>query len=226
MTDVPENTDPTAADSEWGRWGAGEAATQPQATTHQRADHRFTLSITPDKAPFMVIRGETAQEINQALTELEMHGTWANVAAANATMRSHGTIGAGLGPVTVVPQGPPTMPQDHYQQQVQHQAQQAPQWGPPLGAGGQPGTAPAAWQNAGAPPAQQGWGGQQQTTCPPGWFVVDIPFSSKMAGDAIKNDLKARGMYQGNVKWDGTAKKWYVSPAVAGAFAAFSPVPG
>ena len=202
-------------DNAWGDWGGSGGAVQigpyVQVTPVQlvntpvaqpyRENHPFTLSLTADgKAPMLVVRAESAVELSNLLTQVEMSGLWANVGNHINTMRAHGTVGAGLGPVTVVPQAP--MP-------------------PASGPGPMP-SYPAA-----PAPAAGGWGGAPAAPAgaPQGWFVVDIPFASKAAGDAVKNQLKASGMYQGNVKWDGTAKKWYVSPNVVAYFQQFGPRP-
>jgi hypothetical protein len=231
MTDAAEPVPETTEASPWGDWdgSAGDTVaggTTPAATVPQRADHKFTLGLRPGSPPTLTIRAETALDLGRALSELEMAGTWALIGGHVATAQAQGQVGNQLGAVPAAVQPP----QQGYTPPVQPQQPPMgaqPQWGPPIGAGGQPGTAPAAWQNAGAPPVQQGWGQQAPAAAPPGWYAVVIPYQSKAAGDAIKEQLKAQGLYQGNMKWDGnsTPKRWLVSPAVVGAFAAFSPTP-
>ena len=104
--------------------------------------------------------------------------------------------------------------------------QQNPQWnaGPPIPSAGQPpfGAPPGGYQ-----PPQPAWGGGANQ--PPqrlaGWFAVKIPFNQKEAGDQVKNQLKAQGLYQGNVRWEGETKTWLVSPTVVQWFAPWNPVP-
>lgn len=223
-------SDETQTEGEWGEWGSAEpdaiivaegmqiqqaVLAQPQPVQH-RENHCFTLSLQPGgrDAPMLVIRAETAAELNALITQVEMAGVWANVGSHLASARAHGTLGAGFPgqvqaapqqPMQVTPQGIPMQPQAQY--------------GAPLGAGGAPGTAPAPWQNAGAPaPAPAGCSG-----LPGGWYKVNIPYASKAAGDAVKQNLKNQGLYQGNVNWCAGAKHWHVSPNVVAMFGQFGP---
>jgi len=222
-----ETTEPQADENAWGEWGGDAAApigtpatlappAAYPANQPQRENHAFTLSLQAGRdAPMLVLRAESAAEMNNLLTQVEMSGLWANVGNHLSSMRAQGTLGAGLGPVQAVPQAAPVPQVTPQGIPTNPQAQ----WGPPLGAGGAPGTAPAQWQNAGAPAAApQGCMGLQ-----PGWFKVNIPFQSKAAGDAIKEQLKAQGLYQGNMRWCAGAKHWHVSQAIVGAFGQFGP---
>lgn len=223
---MTDQTTTAAEPNEWGEWGSEPAAEQALADGQVavgevhvtpmdvRENHVFTLSVTADgKSPMLVIRADSAAQLNQRITECEMAGVWANIAAHAQSIKAHGIVGAGLGHVTPVPQ-PQAAPQVTPQGiPMNPQAQ----FGAPLGAGGVPGTAPATWQNAGAPaPAPAGCQG-----VPAGWFKVSIPFSSRAAGDAVKEQLKAQGLYQGNVRWCAPAKHWHVSGQVAPYFQQF-----
>lgn len=221
-TATPEN-------GEWGEWGAGEPEAGgyvapatgdggihvvPSLPPH-RENHALTLSFQPGgkDSPMLVLRAETAAEMNSLITQVEMAGLWANVGSHMSTVRAQGVLGAGMPgqvqaapqqPMQVTPQGIPMHPQA--------------QFGAPLGAGGAPGTAPAQWQNAGAPaPAP--------AMAQPGWFRVNIPYASKNIGDQIKQNLKNAGLYQGNVRWDAASKTWLVSPNVVAHFQQFNPTP-
>jgi hypothetical protein len=228
---------PEPAEDAWGGWTEAEGGTEipsvPQGTavavSKQLTDHKYVLSIAPDKAPFLVIRAESAQELNQAFTELEMNGVWANIAAHHQTAKAHANVGAGLGPVT------PVVPlQNAVQQGFQNQAANAPQWGPPNGAAGQPGTAPAAWQNAGAPAPQQGWGGgqpqggaggQQGPKPRPQWpsvFKINVPFAAKDQFKDFRNQ-NAQAL-RGKVAWAGGGDYW-IHGDVVGGFQQYNPQP-
>lgn len=226
-----------AEGSEWGEWGSGPVDDrptpgagdgvlsgapavlfQPQPVQH-RENHAFTLSmqVGGKDSPMLVLRAETAAELNNMITQVEMAGLWANVGSHLSTARAHGTLGAGMpGQVQAAPMAQQPVPQVTPQGIPMNPAAQ---YGPPLGAGGAPGTAPAQWQNAGAPAAAAGG----CMGLPQGWFKVNIPYQSRAAGDAIKEQLKAQGLYQGNMKWCGGAKHWHVSPNVVGAFGQFGP---
>ena len=228
---------PEPTEDAWGGWTEGDAETTTVpappvavAVSKQLTDHKYVLSIAPDKAPFLVIRAESAQELNQAFTELEMNGVWANIAAHHQTAKAHANVGAGLGPVT------PVAPlQNAMQQGFQNQAANAPQWGPPNGVGGQPGTAPAGWQNAGAPAPQQGWGGgqpqggggQQGPKPRPQWpsvFKINVPYAAKDQFKNFRNDPANVNILRGKVAWAGGGDYWIHGDVVSG-FGQYNPQP-
>jgi hypothetical protein len=184
---------------------------------------RFSLNMAPDKAPMITIRAQTAADMTSALQELEDHGTYANLAAAWASLKAQGTVGAGLGPVT--PVAPPQAPS-----------------GPVAGPYGAPPVAPGAVPQAspppfgpnvsvpqapgyqGPPPQQQqgGWGGQQRSNGPQekprpaGWLMVDVPYNDKQRF----KDLRAQGTETGNylrgkIQWGGKGVYW-LEPSIAG----------
>lgn len=177
-------------------------------------NHRFTLSVTGDKAPMMVIRANTAAELTAACNELEANGSWANVGAMHASMRAQGAIGAGLGPVTPVsPQAPPPG--------VPMPAPGAPATPPPFGPNVSVPQAPGyvgAPQQGGFPPPQQqgGWGGGQQRNepkpRPQGWLAVDVPFADKDRFKAMREAGQA--YFKGKVQWGGKGVYW-LEPSVA-----------
>lgn len=237
MTDenVAAGTDAEGVD--WGDVQAAEAATwSPEEYPGTKVapsypdfsdnphNHRFTISVAPDKPPFIVVRGNTAAEITAAFNELEAYGVYANLAAAYASLRAQGALGAGLGPVTpVTPQAPPPgLPQ-------------APP-GPQVGVGVGPATPPPfgpnvsvpqapGYQGPPAPPApqQQGWGGQQQgggggyeKPRPAGWAMVDVPFNDKDRFKALRAQGTETGNYlRGKIQWGGKGVYW-LEPSIAG----------
>lgn len=217
----------TGTDAEGVDWGE-VAPTAPEVVTHVQPgldypehpdnphNHRFTLSVTGDKAPMMVIRGNTAADITAAINELEAYGVWANVGAAHASMRAQGALGAGLGPVSpVAPQAPA---------QTGFPAPPAPQGGatpPPFGpnvsvpqAPGYQG--PPATQGWGAPPPAQG-GGQGPQPRPDGWLRMQVPFNDSAKLKGLRAQGSETGNYlRGKVKWGDKGGVYWVEPSVAG----------
>lgn len=175
------------------------------------ANHAYTVSITPNKPPMIVVRGNTGVEVNLRLAELEDCGVYVQLAGAQQLMNGSAP------PVEYVQQQMGASP---IAQQV-HQAYPTPpfQPGPPVPSQGPPPF------GGGAP--QQQWGGQGGAVAarPAGWYAVKIPFAQKEAGDAVKNQLKASGLYQGNVKWEAATKTWLVSPSVVQYFGQWNPLP-
>jgi hypothetical protein len=186
-------------------------------------NHRFTISLAPDKPPFIVVRGNTTEEITAAFNELEAGGVYANLAASWASLKAQGTIGAGLGPVTPVsPQAPPPgLPQ----------APQAPGTPPPFGPNV---SVPSAPGYAGPPQQQQqswapqtpagpggGWGaGQAQNRSqekprPAGWLMVDVPYNDKERFKALRAQGTESGNYlRGKIQWGGKGVYW-LEPSIA-----------
>lgn len=223
MTD--ENT--PGADAEGVDWGGmAEAAAAPWTPEEPASvaypeyssnpyNHRFTISLAPDKPPFIVVRGQTIGEITNAFNELEESGTYANLAAAWASLKAQGAIGNGLGPVS--PVAPPAPAQTGFP------APPAPQGGatpPPFGPnvsvpqapgyqGPQQGFAPS--------PQQGGWGGGQQQRSqekprPAGWLMVDVPFNDKDRFKAMRE--AGKDYFKGKVQWGGKGTYW-LEPSVA-----------
>jgi hypothetical protein len=187
----------------------------------ERADnphnHRFTISIAPDKPPFLVIRGNTASEITEAFNELEMGGVYANCAAAWASLKSQGQLGAGLGPVTPVgpPAAPPAGAVPPQQQYPSGPAAPSPNQGPPPAWAAPP--TPGYQQG---PPQGGGWGGQhssgpQEKPRPAGWAMVDVPFNDKDRFKALRAQGTETGNYlRGKIQWGGKGVYW-LDPTVA-----------
>lgn len=215
-----------AAGPDWQANTAAVAAEVPQTYpeyTDNPHNHRFTISLAPDKPPFIVVRGQTATEITAAFNELEANGTYANLAAAWASLKAQGTIGAGLGPVSPVsPQAPPPgipMPNPG-----------APATPPPFGANVSVPNAPGyqgpppqqQWQQA--PPQNGGWnggGGSQGSSRDPkprpaGWAMVDVPFNDKDRFKNLRTQGTQTGDYlRGKVQWGGKGTYW-LEPSIAG----------
>lgn len=237
MTDETQGTDAEGVD--WGDVAATEeyaavtAANAPAPEAYPEApdnphNHRFTLSVTGDKAPMMVIRANTAADMTAAINELEAFGVWANVGAAHATMRAQGALGNGLGPMTPVgppqaPSGPPAPPRAQYAPPVQ----QSP-GPPPFGANV---SAPNAPGYQGPPPQQQwpaqppqgqggGWNGQNQSRGqekprPAGWFVTEVPYNDRERFRSLREKNTDTGNYlRGKIQWGGKGTYW-VDPSVA-----------
>ena len=191
-------TDTNVPDAEGVDWGGAQAA---DAVPYDEAvlrpvypefadnphNHRYTISLAPDKPPFIAVRGNTAAEITAALQELEDFGVYANLAAAWASLKVQGTIGAGLGPVTAMPPqaAPPGPPQGQY----------AP---PPAQGGG--------WSG----------GGPQEKPRPAGWAMVDVPFNDKDRFKGLRAQGTETGNYlRGKIQWGGKGVYW-LEPSIAG----------
>lgn len=213
------------AEPEWGdgteNWEAAapavpqgpEIATFPAANaSYGLANHAFTISIVPGKAPMIVVRGETGAEVNLRLAELENAGVYIQLAAAQQAAEGarppaeyvQQQMGATMAQQFPTPQGYPA--------------------GPPVPSPGQP---PFGAPQGGYAPPAPAWGGAQGPVAqrPAGWYAVKIPFAQKTQGDQVKDQLKAQGLYQGNVKWEGATKTWLVSPNVVQYFAQWNPLP-
>lgn len=175
------------------------------------ANHVYTISISPKKPPMIVIRAQTGVEANLRIAELESAGVYVQIAGAQELLDNAAT------PTQYVQQQMGATP---IAQQV-HQAYPTPQYqaGPPVPSQGQPPF------GGGAPQGQWGGTGGAVAARPAGWFAVKIPFAQREAGDQVKNYLKAQGLYQGNVKWEGATKTWLVSPAVKSYFDQWNPIP-
>lgn len=222
MTDV--STETVGPDTEAEGWGEDSAVTYPEAPANPH-NHRFTVSMD-GRGPMVVVRGNTAEEVNAGWQELEDKATGAIMGSAWAALKAAAAIANGLG-ATPIPAGAPALPQAPGvptpppmpgAPQAQYPA------GPPAPPQGQ---APAAWQNAGAPAAQAGPQNAEYKNA--GWYRLDVPFPKKGQFDGIvaqygmqKGRPSEGGSYSFNSKGE---KAWYVSPQFAGAFPMFSPMP-
>lgn len=219
MTDQDEMPEP--------QWDAAVAAlpapgpvvSYPDASARpSRENHLITISITPNKAPMVVVRGDSAEEILGLFEELENGGVYIQMAAAEQALKGSTPpaemVMQQLG-ATVVAQQPGVAPWD-----------QPGIAGPPVPSAGPPpfGAPMGGYQQ----PAQPSWGapaGPAPLAPPPGWFRVKIPYAQKAAGDAIIAQVKAANMYRDHMKWDKATKTWLVSPQVAQGFAQWGPSP-
>jgi hypothetical protein len=224
MTDV--TTETVGPDTEAEGWGEDASATYPEYPGNPH-NHRFTVSMN-GQGPMVVVRGNTAEEVNAGFQELEVAATGAVMGNAWAAIKAAAMLANGVGPVTPVPapQGAPApMP-----------LPQAPQAQYPVGPPALPqGPAPAQWQNAGAP--QGGYGGGQgggaRDNTPEfrqnGWLALTVPFpQGKKQFDDICRQYqlkKGRPAEGGTFSFNGANKTWYVSRDVAGCFPMFNPVP-
>ena len=167
--------------------------------------------------PMITVRGNTAAEITATLNDLEAHGVYANIAAAMASLRVQGQIGAGMGPVSPAgppapPQGPPMPPQQQYPSGPPQESQgPPPQWAAPPTPGYQQ-----------PPPQGGGWGGQQQSNPrdpkprPAGWAMVDVPFNDKDRFKALRaQGTQSADYLRGKVQWGGKGTYW-LEPSIAG----------
>ncbi len=227
---VPDETQ--SADAEGVDWGdvpagatAGEApagaytapVTYPEVSDNPH-NHRFTISMVPDKAPMIVVRGNTAAEITAALNELEAMGVYANLGAAAASMRTQGVMGAGLGPMSpppppAAPGGPPMPPP---------QGNTPPPFGPNVSVPSAPGYQgpPQGQQWPAQPQSGGGWNGQNQGRAqakprPGGWLAAEIPFSDKDRFRTLRAQNTDTGNYlRGKIQWGGGGTYW-IDPSVA-----------
>lgn len=178
--------------------------------------------------PMITVRGSDAHQITTLLNDLSNGGVWANIAAAQADLRTQGGLGAGLGPVS--PVGPPAPPQGP----AGPAPWQTPQTPPPFGANvsvpsapgyvgppGGPTSFPGQQSYPSAPP-QQGWGGgngggnnrAEPKPQPPGWYRLNARSGPgfdawKELREQHKDNLK------GKVQWGGKSDYW-IEPSLAG----------
>ncbi|MEW1547500.1 hypothetical protein [Streptomyces tsukubensis] len=194
---------------------AAPAVAYPQFPDNPH-NHRYTVSVD-GRGPMVVIRGNTAAEINAACEELTTAATGAAIGSFWSAFKAAGVVANGLGGATPVPAGPPAPPVP-LQQSPQAQYPQPAQMQP-----GVPGTAPAAWQNVGAPPSEYAQAG---------WMRLDVPFPQKAAFEAIVAQYQMRkgrpsenGQYSWNKGDRSGVKGWHIHPQYTQAFGQFTPVP-
>lgn len=213
MTDV--TTETVGPDTEAEGWGDDAPATYPEMPSNPH-NHRFTISMD-GRGPMVVVRGNTAEEVNAGFQELEAAATGAVMGNAWASIKAAAMLANGVGPVTPVaaPQGAPAPVPLPQAPQAQYPA------GPPALPQGQP---PAAWQNAGLP-AQQ----PSQEYRQAGWYRLTVPYPKKAEFDGICAQYQLRkgrpSEAGGQYSFQKADKSWYVAPDVAGAFPQFQPVP-
>lgn len=162
--------------------------------------------------PMITVRGYSGADITALLQDLADNGVWANIAAAQADLRTQGQIGGVLGPVSVPPaQVPGGFPQ---------QSPGAPPFGPNVSAPSAPGFVgqpsiqlQQPQQQWGGQPGGFGGGGQNQSqraepaAQPPGWYRVNgrsgPGFDAwKAWREQNKDNLK------GKIRWGGKSDYW------------------
>jgi hypothetical protein len=222
MTDtMPEQSETDWSDVEQ----SADGATYPEAPQNPH-NHRFTISMN-GQGPMVVVRGNTAEEINAAWQELEEHATGAIMGSAWSSLKAAAMLANGLG-ASPAPAGPPAPPQMG--------APQAPPFGPnvsvPQAPGYQGPPAPQVPQMPQAPAAGQ-WsgqagGGRQNSRGPkerPAWpqvYKVNVPLNAKDQFRAFREQNK--DYLKGKVAWAGGGDYW-VHGDVVQSFAGFNPVP-
>ncbi|MFJ2176382.1 hypothetical protein ACIOHE_26260 [Streptomyces sp. NPDC087851] len=192
-------------------------------------NHIYTISMN-GQGPMIVVRGNTPAEINERFQSLLDGGVTTLAASVFSHMKAEMAVASGVGPVSPAPapQAPPAPP--------------APGGGvnynPAAPPPGVPGTAPAAWQNAGAPPAPsaapQGQWGAPQGAAParngpkprptdwPSVFRIEVPFNAKDQFKAFREQYK--DAFKGKIAWAGGGGYW-VHGDVVQSFGNYNPVP-
>lgn len=167
--------------------------------------------------PMITVRAYDAQSVTALLNDLEAGGVWANIAAAQASLKAQGMVGGLLGPVSPVPpqaapQGPP-----------QGFPGTPPPFGPNVSVPNAPGFQPQQSYQSG-PPQGGGWGGNagggsfqdsgpQAKPQPPGWMRVNARSGPgfdtwKQLREQHKDNLK------GKISWGGKSDFW-IEPSIA-----------
>jgi hypothetical protein len=214
MTDTaPEQTE------DWSDVETSADATYPEYPDNPH-NHLFTLSMD-GRGPMIVVRGNTPQELNARLQELQDAGTTTLGAAVYSHMKAEMQVAQGLGPVSAVPapQAAPAAPS----------MPTPPPFGPNVSVPGAPGFQgnpgfPAPPAPPAAPAVQNNAPEFQQN----GWYRLTVPYPKKGAFDAVVQQYgmrKGRPTEGGAVSFNKADKSWYVSPQYAGAFGEFSPMP-
>lgn len=172
--------------------------------------------------PMITVRGYTGMDITAVLNDLTAHGVWANIAAAQADLRTHGQLGAGLGPMS--PPGAPAPAQAPSQVGYAPGPATPPPFGPNVSVPSAPGYMPPQQSYQSGPP-QQGWNGgggggyNQQDSKPepamqpPGWMRVNA-----RSGPGFDNWKQIREQQKdylkGKIKWGGKSDYW-IEPSIA-----------
>lgn len=192
-------------------------ATYPEYPPLQEAPISINFKVTGE--PQITVRGFDAHQITALLNDLEERGAWANIAAAQASLRVQGQVGAGLGPVS--PAGPQPGAQPPYGG-PQQQFQQGPPFGPNVSVPSAPGyVGPPSYQSG--PPNAGGWGGApgggnsqgraEPKPQPPGWMRINARSGPgfdawKQLREQHKENLK------GKIQWGGKSDYW-IEPSLA-----------
>ena len=220
MTDTtPEPSVPDETDwSDVEQSTAGAAYPELPANPH---NHRYTISMN-GSGPMVVVRGNTAEEVNAAWQELEDKATGAIMGNAWAAFKAAAMVANGIGPVSAAPavQAPPAPPAG---------VPVPPPFGPNVSVPAAPGyagpPAPPAMPAAPAPQAPNEYADN-------GWYRVNVPFQKKGEFEAICTQYQMRkgrpsegGQYSFNKGDRYGVKGWHVHPQYAGAFPMFTPIP-
>jgi hypothetical protein len=192
------------------------------------AEAPISINFKVTGEPMITVRGWDATQITTVLNDLTEGGVWANIAAAQADLRTQGQFGAGLGPVTPVsPQGPPPGPAQGYAP--------GPQAGPPFGPNVSVPSAPGyvgppqGQQSYQSPPQQggnwgggggggnyqnnnQGGGGAQPQAQPPGWLRTNARSGPGFDNWKIMREQQ-KDYLRGKIKWGGKSDYW-IEPSI------------
>jgi len=225
----PDGYTTAPVDLEWSQAHPLERRPQALDGDSKLANHLLTISFTPKGQPMIVVRGNSGSEITELLGELDQQGVYMQLAQAQQQLASSAppaeTIMRQLGATPMPQQAAPGAYSP--QQPTQGYAPQGQQWGPPGPPQPSPGQPPFGGPTGGYAPPAPVWGGgaNQPPARPQGWFAVKVPFAANAAAKAVRDQLEAQGLKQGNVKWEGDTKTWLVSPAVVQWFAQWNPSP-
>jgi hypothetical protein len=225
MTDVmPEQS--TEDEQDW----SPEGVTYPEYPANPH-NHRLTVSFD-GRGPMIVVRGNTAEEINAGFQELEEAATGAAMGNCWASIKAAAAVASGLG-ATPVPASAPAAPQ------APGMPGTPPPFGPNVSVPGAPGFQgnPGFPQAQGFPapqaPPQGQWGGQAAQAAgsrgpkprPMDWpqvYKIDVPFPMKDAFKAFREEHK--DILKGKVSWAGAGAYWIHGDVVQG-FGQYNPVP-
>lgn len=213
--DVPEAGEPMAYTPDF-----PDSKTSPLYPEYPPlAEAPISINFKVTGEPMITVRGHDAAQITALLNDMNNGGVWANIAAAQADLRTQGGVGAGLGPVSpVAPQGPPQGPPQGF-------PGTPPPFGPNVSVPQAPGyQGPPSYQSG--PPATQGWNGggggggnfqgqgpAQPNPQPPGWMRINA--RSGPGFDAWKALREQQKDYlKGKIKWGGKADYW-IEPSIA-----------
>jgi hypothetical protein len=226
MTDVTPEQD--GADESWEQ-AAPAVEIYPERSDNPH-NHRYTLSLAPDKAPFLVVRAQDRAELRAILDDLAAENVYGLIGEAAALMKASAAIGAGLGPSTVMqaPQAPaqgfPAATPPPFGPNVS--VPQAPGFqGPPQGGFGAPqggfGQQAGGFGGGGG----NGQGNRAQPKPRPAWpvvYKVSLNGGNRDAFKALREQNK--DACKGKVAWAGGGDYW-LHGDVAQGFAQFNPVP-
>lgn len=192
---------------DWNDVEQSAAAAYPEFPSNPH-NHKYTISMN-GQGPMVVIRGNTAEEINAAADELREKNVGAMLGSFWQEFKAAAMVANGLGGATPVPaQAGPPAPQG---------APTPPPFGPNVSVPGAPGYAgaPQAPMPPQAPAPQ--WGGQQQGGAQgnraepkprPAWPAV-FRISIRRGDNSFKEYRGQNAQYfKGKVQWAGGGDYW------------------